>query len=185
MSDTKNDNVIYIIRNDLDLPEYVGISNNVEKRFHRGHCRKITQHEIDNKKKITLIREAINTHGKDHFWYEILHKGSREDCLNLEDGFIKKHKTLKPDGFNQVPGGGNPPSWKGKKRSKATIDKLRIAWTGNQYAKGKKMPPRSKEHIEKLRIASTGKKSSQESKDKISETCRIKRFNKIIESYSK
>ena len=30
-----------------------------------------------------------------------------------------------------------------------------------------------------------GKKSSQESKDKISETFRIKRFNKIIESYSK
>jgi len=42
MSDNKNTDVIYIKGMILVFPN-MGISNNVEKRFYKEHCRKISQ----------------------------------------------------------------------------------------------------------------------------------------------
>lgn len=91
---------IYIIKNDINDKVYIGQAIDTEKRF-ISHCKKSSAKE-------SLIGRAIQKHGKDHFWYEIL-ESQIENYNEREKYWIKYYNSKKPNGYNILDGGDEPP----------------------------------------------------------------------------
>lgn len=94
---------IYIIGNNINNKIYIGQALNAEERF-ISHCKG----SYDN----SLIDKAIQCYGKDNFWYEIL-EYQIPDYNEREKFWIKELNSLKPNGYNIMEGGNEPPTFYG------------------------------------------------------------------------
>lgn len=95
---------------------YIGISNQPHKRFKQHKQRKTNPH-------------LTNAFAKyDNITMDILFEGTKDECKELE-------RQLRPRaemGWNIVPGGGMPPSWKGRKRRPETVAARSAAMKGKR-----------------------------------------------------
>lgn len=89
---------IYIIKNDINDKVYIGQSVNVKQRF-QGHC-KPSSVFYDN----SIIDNAIQKYGKEHFRYEIL-ESNVENFNEREMYWINKYNSIRPNGYNISIGG--------------------------------------------------------------------------------
>lgn len=96
-NDNKVKKHIYVIRNDVNNKMYVGQTKDVKERF-KNHC----------KKNDSIIGNAIQTIGKEHFWIEILEENV-DDPDEREIYWINTLRTKVPYGYNLSPGGHYPP----------------------------------------------------------------------------
>jgi len=94
---------IYIITNDINSKVYIGQSNDPKHRFNQ-HCRP----NSDN----SLIDLAIQKYGKEHFTMSIL-EGPIKNYNEREKYYILKYNSLRPNGYNTLEGGNEPPLFKG------------------------------------------------------------------------
>ena len=90
---------IYKIENKINHKIYIGQSIHPEQRFHE-HCQK---HEMYT----SLINKAIQKYGIENFSFEIL--GWFEDYNEKEKYYIQKYRSYKPNGYNILMGGEEPP----------------------------------------------------------------------------
>ena len=102
---------IYVIKNDINNKLYVGQSLNAEERF-MSHCKG----DYNN----SLIDRAIQKYGKKHFWFEII-ESQIEDYNEREIFWIKELNAMKPNGYNIMPGGEEPPRLVGENSPSAKI----------------------------------------------------------------
>lgn len=89
---------IYIIHNNKNNKKYIGKSKNAVKRF------KI--HLYNAKRKINRhLYDAINHHGKENFYIEILDTVDCSVANDVEKFYIHKFESLSPNGYNMTKGG--------------------------------------------------------------------------------
>ena len=88
---------LYKVVNDINDKVYIGITNNVKRRF-GDHCR-----PSGNAR--SAVRNAINLHGKEHFKMEILCVGSKDYCAEIEEKAINAFDSRVPNGYNIATGG--------------------------------------------------------------------------------
>lgn len=96
---------VYKITNLINNKGYIGITNNVTKRWSNEKT-----YPSDPKRR-QVIQEAIHKYGKENFQFEILHRNvSVEQAVALEQNYINNvYKTLVPDGYNVDEGGNYHP----------------------------------------------------------------------------
>ena len=93
---------IYIITNDINNKAYIGQSNDPKYRFNQHY-----RPNSDN----SLIDLAIQKYGKEHFIISIL-EGPIKDYNEREKYYILKYNSLRPNGYNILEGGNEPPLFK-------------------------------------------------------------------------
>ena len=91
---------IYQITNKINDKKYIGITNNIQKRW--GNER---SYPSDPRRR-QVIQEAIHKYGADNFKFEVLARGlSVEEAVEQEARLIVALDTLVPNGYNVHPGG--------------------------------------------------------------------------------
>ena len=122
---------VYRITNIANGKSYIGISNDIEKRWKD----EISGSNI-NKGYNSAIESAIRKYGKDYFHFEILEVlEDADDRYEAEKMFIKRYNTMAPNGYNLTEGGEglgsgeNHPNY-GKHLSEETKDKMSKANKG-------------------------------------------------------
>ena len=136
-------NYVYKITNLTNGKVYIGVSVDPAKRFRchsqRGH---------------SFVSRAIQKHGVGTFALEILSSHiERTDAFFEEIRQIQTHKSNQETfGYNLTPGGEDPPSSKGQKRTQRTKDRI------SQAHKGKVL---SLAHRQKLSASLSGNQNSQ------------------------
>jgi len=108
MCETKD---IYKITNKINGKIYIGQSNNCLKRFQ--------QHKNTKYQYTSLISRAIKKYGVENFTFEII----EHDVTNYNERemyWIQYFNSLKPNGYNILPGGNVPPVHKGVLSHKTT-----------------------------------------------------------------
>lgn len=101
---------VYKITNLINNKKYIGITNNIEKRW--GNEKSYPSNPL----KRQVIQEAIHKYGKENFSFEILHRNlSVEQAIKLEEQYIKDFNSLVPNGYNVDCGGKYHPNFKTKK----------------------------------------------------------------------
>lgn len=140
--------IIYVLTNIKNYNKYVGLTTKSIFDRVKGH---------NCKRNNSVIANAIRKHGMDSFNITVLDctAKSLEELKKLEKHYIAK---LKPE-YNMTSGGDG---WIPSSYIKSKISK---ALKGRKYLNRK---PMSEEQKEKLRQANLGKKSSEETKRKIS-----------------
>ena len=137
---------------------YIGITNNIKRRFSNHKFRAPNEH----------FRNAIKKYKNEIIWNDIILIGTKEYCLNIEF----KLRPSENIGWNQAIGGnklpnnnlkGKPSPLKGTTRSQETKDKIskksKEFWKTISENKKKQM-------AEKLSKYHTGRKDSEETKQK-------------------
>lgn len=90
---------IYKITNTINGKLYIGYTTRLIKE-------RMRRHKTDDYKTGTLLGRAINKYGWENFVYEvILEEEDKEKLLELEQYYIKKFNSLKPNGYNMTIGG--------------------------------------------------------------------------------
>ena len=138
---------IYAITNRINGHQYIGSSNNIERRWRFDHRRELRKNIHENKH----LQRAWNLYGEENFILEILFQTkSDNDSLKTAEQY---YLTLFRPQYNYT----------------LIAYRLPIAY-GNQYAKGNKMSEESKENISKnLKIYWDGnEKAKQEASDRVS-----------------
>ena len=156
--------IIYKITNNINSKVYIGQTvQSLDKRWKRH-----TWYSTLNRNAMA-ITNAIKKYGKENFKIEIIDEASDIIELNEKEVFyIKKMKSLSPNGYNLTTGGFN------KFLSEETKKKI------SESNKGKKI---SDETRKRLSDSHKGYKMSEESKIKLSEKNKGKRpSDKAIES---
>lgn len=141
--------IVYKITNNLDGKIYVGqTTRSIEIRWN--------EHKRDAPRRKTHFYRALQKYGPDNFLLEILC-----DCQNQEEldkkeiMFVKKLKSLSPNGYNHAAGNGTGHV------SEETKQKMSVAHKGK---------PKSEEHRGAIRQSLLGKTHSLERKRKNSES---------------
>lgn len=181
---------IYIITNILNGKEYIGITNNIKKRW--STHRSATQIK-------TAIHHAIKKHGKENFlFHHYADAFNWSHACEIEKMLIAEKNTLSPNGYNLTKGGDGSLGFsshnKGKKWSEESKEKMRQAKLGKKDSEETRIKKanilknmvRTKEHNKKIAESQKGvlcpqrgrigKKHSEETKRKISES-RLKRYS--------
>jgi len=120
---------IYVITNKINKKQYVGLTSRSLKQRWGEHC-----HEFNN----SIIAKAISKYGKENFSTKILHKtDTTEQALDIESKFIKKLKSLVPNGYNLVEyGSGVNAGFKRQEEFKIKASKSKKAlWKTTLYRK--------------------------------------------------
>ena len=92
---------VYRITNIANGKSYIGISNNIERRWKY----EIRGDSID-KGVNSAIEKAIRKYGEDCFYFEILEVlEDADDRFEAEKMFIKRYDTMAPNGYNLTEGG--------------------------------------------------------------------------------
>jgi hypothetical protein len=128
---------------------YIGVTNNVKKRFADHKTRTGNRHFLS----------AIKKYGWDNLVKTIVVIAEEAYCLMLESKLRSKEQT----GWNHVVGGGMPPitRWnKGKKCLSHVIEAIKKANTGRVH---------TAEEKEKRRLAAIGRKMSEYNKQRLLE----------------
>lgn len=102
---------LYVITNCINSKQYVGITNDPEKRWATHRC----GHGSN------LLFAAIKKYGEENFDFDILYTGGDENIKQLETITIKTLETLAPSGYNLTTGGEG--KW-GCKPTKETRQKM-------------------------------------------------------------
>lgn len=106
---------IYIIKNDINNKVYIGQAKNAKERF-QGHCKPSSAHNDND-----LVAKAIQKYGKEHFYYEIL-ESQIEDYNEKEKYYIQYYNSLRPNGYNILTGGDEPPIMRGYEHPEAILN---------------------------------------------------------------
>lgn len=93
---------IYVIRNSVNDKVYVGQTTmSVADRFRHHLSSKPESHHYQ------AILCAIRAHGRENFWVETLVEGigTHAELDRLEEEYIERFNSMKPNGYNLCPGG--------------------------------------------------------------------------------
>lgn len=97
---------VYKITNKINGKEYVGITNNITKRW--GNEKSYPKDP--NKRQV--IQEAIHKYGSENFDFQVLYRNiSIEEAVSLEEELIAKLNSVVPNGYNVHPGGQYHPNY--------------------------------------------------------------------------
>lgn len=108
---------IYIIKNRINDKVYIGQSINAGERF-VSHCKPSSADE-------SLISKAIQKYGANNFWYEIL-EHQIPNYNEREQYWIAYYNSMKPNGYNLMPGGEEPPHKYGVEHPLSTFENMQI-----------------------------------------------------------
>ena len=155
---------------DVTINGYVGIAHNFKQRmFGHKSCAKTGKEEP--------VYRAIRKHGWDNLIKEIILIADEKYCLEIE----KKLRPIERIGWNLAIGGAEIIGINkiGKKQSLTHLENRKKALLGRVSGmNGKK---HSKQSIEKIRLANSGKPKSKETNQKNAESHKQKiEINKII-----
>lgn len=119
--------VLYAHRNKANGKRYIGITNNIKKRWSANGKRYSG---------CPCFSAAINKYGWDGFAHEIIRDGlTLEEAGQLEREYIKRYRTREKEyGYNVLEGGQCLPSMLGKHHSDDTKRKM------SEKAKGRAIP---------------------------------------------
>ena len=109
---------VYVITNLINGKQYVGITNEPERR--------LTEHKCGRGSK--LVFQAIKKYGFENFKVEFVFEGSEEQAAQMETKLIKQLDTMAHKGYNLTEGGEG--SW-GCIPSNETRKKMRKAKLGS------------------------------------------------------
>ena len=142
--------VLYEHRNKINGKRYIGITNNLTKRWygkgkHYDGC--------------TYFFSAIQKYGWDNFTHKILLSDLSLELANLfEIRFIEKYDTCnKKCGYNLARGGNNAPTMLGKHHSEETKRKMRESALGRIISEEQKQ--KHSEHMKGLLVGKKNHKS--------------------------
>jgi group I intron endonuclease len=151
---------------DIFSQGYVGVSNNVKKRWYDHKTYTENAH----------LKYSVEKYGWDNLVKEIVLIADNDYCLDIENKLRPNDKI----GWNIVMGGGKPPSALGKKfvRSEKYKEKQRLAHIGRKsWNAGIKLTAEQKikqfnlaEYMKDKVSPMKGKKHSEETKEKIRQT---------------
>lgn len=97
---------VYKITNKINGKEYVGITNNITKRWDNEK----SYPKDPNKRQV--IQEAIHKYGSENFDFQVLYRNiSIEEAVSLEEELIAKLNSMVPNGYNVHPGGQYHPNY--------------------------------------------------------------------------
>lgn len=173
--------LIYIATNNINNKSYIGQARCFKRRKyeHLWSVYKPKQKDYNS-----YFHRAIRKYGENNFTWRIIKDNIKNiKCLNkFEKYFIKKLKTMHPNGYNVTEGGNGVFGYKhnkerrlkiknshiGHKHSKETKERMSKSATGKIFSKqhcknisksktGKKIKSFTKEHKDKLSIALRGK----------------------------
>lgn len=143
--------VLYEHRNKLNGKRYIGITNNVTKRWygkgkHYDGCPRFWN--------------AIQKYGWDNFTHTIIvYDLTLDEANRLEKHFISKYKTCeKEHGYNIAEGGSNAPTMLGKHHSEDTREKMRQSALGRKISEEQKK--RHSETMKGMMVGSRNHKST-------------------------
>lgn len=139
---------IYEIVNKTNGKKYIGQSVNIKKRWNR-HRTELNNNEHCN----SHLQNAWNKYGEENFVFNILSECVENQLNELEQMYIKEHKSYDPIfGYNHTFGGDSG------KRTPEAIENIRRSQTGKKL---------SNEHKDKISKGGIGLKRSEETKNKI------------------
>lgn len=127
------------------------------------------------------ILKAIKKYGRYKFIRETLHVFTTEhDALSKETEIVNESFIMRSDVYNLVPGGGKPPSHKGKKKTENHKKKIGCSQKGKVISiaqrdktsttlTGRKVGPHSVERKKNIANALLGVKHTEERKQKMSD----------------
>ena len=128
---------IYRIINKINGHSYIGLSNNIEKRF-KDHISKAFN--LNDKEKDNVLYKAIRKYGKDNFYYEILEECPPEQLKEKEIYYINLYNTYKNrEDYNETPGGdlvGERSIHKGENHGKAILTDEEVIFCRKCYSEG-------------------------------------------------
>lgn len=140
--------LIYKITNKINGKVYIGQTVQLLYVRWRDHCRGDKQRE-------SYLHRAIQKYGIDNFIVEQIDIAGTQDGLNtLEEFYITKFKSLAPDGYNLLPGGGN------RRHHPETRERIREKLKGRPFKKRwdkGRVGPHSEETKQKLSEALKGR----------------------------
>jgi len=172
---------LYIITNIVNAMQYVGVTNNLDRRW--------SQHRSMNGTS-RYLHAAIKKYGLENFVFTHFATAfDLENAFQIEKMLICEHKTKSPDGYNLTDGGEGCYGYKVSEETKAKMreararqvqtlesnEKRRVAMLGNKHGIGKK---HTEEHKKKIGIAGIGRKHTEESKEKMKAAKAICKANK-------
>jgi group I intron endonuclease len=154
-------NFIYITTNLKNGKQYVG-----------SHAGDINDSYLGSGK---ILLYALKKHGRENFKREILEVCDPNYNLLLEEKYIKKYNTLKPNGYNILENGGHI-NWTDelKKQTSNSHKKKKLSEEHkrkiSESLKGKKRDPEIGRRIKETRIKNNSYKISEKTKQKIRES---------------
>lgn len=110
---------IYIINNDINNKVYIGQAIDVKQRF-QAHC-KPSSVKNDN----DLVAKAIQKYGRQHFTYSIL-EDNIENYNEREQYWINHYNSIRPNGYNILKGGEEPPRFSGINHPESKFNELSL-----------------------------------------------------------
>lgn len=137
--------VLYEHRNKLNGKRYIGVTNNITKRW----CGKGKHYDG-----CPYFWAAIQKYGWDNFEHKVLiYDLTREEASRLEKHFIERFRTRdKAFGYNLAEGGVDAPTMLGKHHSNETKAKLRKAALGRVISDEQRK--KHSEHMKGLMVGS-------------------------------
>ena len=155
-------NVVYMYTNKISGRRYVGITNNLERRY-KEHLRHSTQ----------LIDKKIKEYGIDNFDFEILFVGTYDECKIKEQEYIEQYETMVyQNGYNVTKGGDGVVGFSHSEESKKKM---------SDSHKNIPHKPHSEETKQKISESNVGKhsnyKPTEETKQKISDSLTGRKLN--------
>lgn len=121
------DYVVYVHQNKLNGKRYIGITNNITKRWY-GKGKKYAN--------CPCFNSAIQKYGWDNFYHVVIVSGlSLEEANVLEQFYIQKYRTCEKDfGYNIQRGGHCVPTMLGKHHSEEAREKMRESAIGREIS---------------------------------------------------
>ena len=122
-----NDYVVYVHQNKINGKRYIGITNNISKRWY-GKGKKYAN--------CPCFNSAIQKYGWDNFYHVVIVSGlTLEEANVLEQFYIQKYRTCEKDfGYNIQRGGHCVPTMLGKHHSEETRQKMRVSAIGREIS---------------------------------------------------
>lgn len=112
---------IYKITNKINNKIYIGYtSRNIERRFYEHKWEALHSTGRENQ---SYLYQAIRKYGVENFFIEILLEfdETENDWKKLEKDYIKKYNSIRPNGYNILEGGDQPPIHFGNDNIKTKI----------------------------------------------------------------
>ena len=141
----QNDNVVYIITNDINKLVYIGVANDLRRRMY--------QHSIAHDREKSPIDKAIYKYGWNHFKYEVLDTYSSQiEREEKEKYYIAKYDSYR-HGYNATKGGDSitNPDVKGSKNPRAQLNEEDVARIRERRMNGERMSDVYEDYKYKLR----------------------------------
>lgn len=125
---------IYSITNLKNNKLYIGSTKNFERRYYY-HLNSLRNNNHFN----IHLQNAYYLYGEESFVYALIEECNENDLVKKEKFYIEKFKSNNADfGYNINSECDRPPSWKGKKHTQETKEKIRQSNLGkhqSEYAK--------------------------------------------------